>query len=311
MRAAFLLALLLPELAQAQVRIEPAALDLGEVRGGRTIEAAFKLTNLGSAPVELVDLERSCGCVAPQWSERILKPGQHARLTVRVRTLGQSDGPRSWPLTLVTREAGEIAKQRLEIKAVMRNEIVLHPPQLALYVTQSLEQEIRLTDRRAQPLTITSWDAKMPGVRVEMLPSSPGTTRLKLSVDGSQIPPGRHDHVLHLYSNDRDYEHLEVPVALVRVAKPRATWTPESPEVILAPGQTKASVLIQIRGLAQPIDTIVGDDGLTCQWRADDDQAFVRVSLERGQFTGRGVQSAIRIRAGSESIAIPLIVRSE
>lgn len=308
---ALMLVLLSPALAQAQLRIDPPTLDLGEIRGGAPALATFRLINTGSEPIELVDLERSCGCLAPQWSDRTIPPGKQAALTLRMRTLGQAEGPRSWPLTLVTRTPGADAKHRLDIKATIRNEIVLQPPQVALFVTQTLDHEITLIDHRSTPLAVTSWDAKMPGVRIEKIDAKPGTTRLKLSVDGAQLPAGRHDHVLHLYTNDLAYAHLEVPVALVRVEKKRITWSPETPELIVAPGQTKASVLLQIRGLDEPVTTIAGDDGLACQWRTDDGQTFLRVTLDRTQFTGRGVQSAVRIRAGNETTAIPLIIRVE
>jgi hypothetical protein len=302
-------------LCRADVAINPQSIDLGDVRGGTTRECVFQLKNAGSQTVELIDLERGCGCLEPRWSTRSLKPGETGTLAVRIRTLGQMEGPRSWPLTLVTRAAAELKKQPLEIKGAIRNEIVMQPPQVALFVTNTLEQEITLLDRRERPLAVTSWDAKMPGVRVEQLASKPGTTRLKLTVNGRQLPVGRHEHVLHLYTNDALYGHLEVPVTLVRVEPARVAWSPETPEVILAPGQNKGSVLVRIAsrdGAPLAVEKIDGGDaGLTCAWSKGPDAVTVRVTVDRTQFTRAGVQSSIRLTAGGESIAIPIVVRIE
>src|SRR4051812_36765882 len=122
--------------ATAQVAIKPASLNLGEVRAGPAVEGFFQLVNLGKEPIEIVDFERGCGCIEPRFSTRALKPGEQATLAVKIRTLGQVEGPRAWPLTLVTRAAGDTKKQGLEIKGIMRNDIVMQPPQVALHVAK-------------------------------------------------------------------------------------------------------------------------------------------------------------------------------
>ncbi len=307
--------LISPVTTWADLRIDRPSLDLGDIRGGTTVECAFKLKNDGQHVIELVDLERSCGCVEPRWSSRVLKPGAETTLSLRLRTLGQAEGPRVWPLVVVTRVGGEVQKQRVEIKGVVRNEIVLQPPQVALYVTKSLEQEITLTDHRDRPLTVMTWDAKMPGVRVEQIASKPGTTRLKLTVDGAQLPPGRTDHILHLFTNDLRYDHLEVPITLVRVVKSRVTWSPETPEVILAPGQIKASTLIRVSSGDGPplaIEKVESSDaGVTCTFHQGLDGCLIRVTVERAAFVRRGVQTSVRIVGAGEPIAIPVVVRIE
>jgi hypothetical protein len=300
----------------AQVAINPASLNLGEVRAGPAVECSFELKNLGKQTVEIIDLERGCGCIEPRFSTRSLKPGEHATLAVKLRTLGQLEGPRSWPLTLVTRDAGAAKKQGLEIKGIMRNDIVIEPPQVALHVAKSLEQEITLIDRRDRPLTVTSWDAKMPGVRVEKIGSQPGITRLKLTVEGQQLPAGRHDHVLHLYTNDIRYDHLEVPITLVRIEPARVTWSPTTPEVILAPGQEKGSALVRMqRGDGAPLAVERAeaiDAGVSCVTSSrDDGSAFLKIVVDRSRFATRGLESSVRVTGAGETFSIPLIIRLE
>src|SRR5436305_52964 len=71
---------------QADVGVTPPSANLGEVRGGTVVECVFHLKNLGGQVVELIDLERSCGCVEPRWSTRSLKPGEQGTLALKIRT---------------------------------------------------------------------------------------------------------------------------------------------------------------------------------------------------------------------------------
>lgn len=294
-----------------EVAVEPPSLDLGEVKGGTTAVAVFTLVNRGPAPVVLVDLERSCGCVEPAWAGRTLAPGDRQTLTVKIRTLGQREGPRTWPLVLVTKSEAALVRRAFEVKATLRNDIVLEPPQVALYVTKSMEQEITLVDRRDRPLRVLAWEMKTPGVRVERLEAVAGTTRFKLTVDAALLAAGRHDHVLSLATDDPTYARLEVPVTLTRVVKPRVTWSPETPEVIVAAGQPMASVLVTLRPEGgRTIDSVEAlGDGVTCTWAQNQTGAAVRVRVDRARF--RGVQTAIRVVSGGETVEVPILVRVE
>jgi hypothetical protein len=296
--------------APAQVTIDPPIVDLGAIRAGKTAECVFRLHNRGPASAELLDLERSCGCVAPEWPTRVLKPGETTTVIVKLRTLGQAEGPRSWPLTLVTRAGSETTRHAIEIKACISREISLTPPQLGLFIERSLEQEITLTDPRPVPLTVRHWTSDVPGIRIEKLSSAGGITKLRLFASGDAVPAGRHDGVIRLETNDVFYDVLEIPLTLTKRAAPRVVWSPESPEVILAPGQKKASVLIRVRGLTSAIDSAAGS-GVQCVWTADGDAVVLRATLDRSQIPAGAVQSAVHIQAGPDRIAIPLIVRAE
>lgn len=294
--------------ANAQVVVAPIV-DLGDIRGGVTVNARFELVHRGESEgnLELLDLERSCGCVAPVFEKRVLAAGERTTLVIKIRTLGQTEGPRSWPMTLVVRQAGAIQRHRLEARGVIRNEILLEPAQVSLHVVKTITQEIRLTDRRTSPLVVRSWTIDHEGVRVERLDSPMGVFRFQLIAEGSKIPVGRKDCVLTLSTNDPVYERLEVPVTLVRIAKPRVTWSPETPELILAPGQSIASTLVTLRGAT--IDAVEASDGLTCIWSATESGAAVRVRGPREAFSR--VQSALRVRVADETIVIPILLRAD
>lgn len=308
MRTAIVFILLTPAWAPAQLSFERTTVDLGTVHGGQSVEAVFHARNSGPNAVEIGEVERSCGCIAPRWSATRLAPGESATLTLRIRTLGQPDGPRVWPLAVVARTVNSQVKHELRISADIVNDITLTPPQLAIYVADSVSQDITIADRRPKPLRVVDSDVKLAGLRIEPLEAPAGQSRLKLHVAGDQIPPGRTDHVILVSTDDPAYPRLEIPLTLVRVEKSQVAWTPEVPELILANGQPRTSVIVEVRGVKN-VGKVVADDGLKCMWVESGERLMIRVMLDRTGFVGRGLQSAFRIHADGQTIAVPVVVR--
>ena len=86
--------------ANADLRCVPPAADLGEIRGGPARQQRFELVNDGPSTIEIIDLQRGCGCLEPQLDRTTLAPGAKASLVVALRTTGQPNGPRSWNLRI-------------------------------------------------------------------------------------------------------------------------------------------------------------------------------------------------------------------
>jgi hypothetical protein len=298
----------------AQLVCEPPRHNLGEVRGGQPASCEFRLRNGSEAPIEIVDLERSCGCLIPEWQSKRLAPGESGQLKMRFRTLGQPEGERSWIATIVFRVGGETRRQSLTVSAIIRNDIVIDPPQLALYVQDKLTQEIVLVDRREKPLQVTEATTTATGVRIVTDTTKPGRTTLRLTADAAALTPGRHDDFVRIATNDPAYGVLEVPLTLIRVEKPRVTWSPETPEVILAPGQKKGSVLVRLRS-EKPlaIERAEGSEpGISCTWAAGDDGTVtMRISVDRESYRRQSLQAAVRLHGAGESVAVPLLIRVE
>src|SRR6266550_5005542 len=120
--------------ASAELRCVPPAADLGEVRGGPPRQQRFELVNDGKTTIEIVEIQRGCGCLEPRLDRRTLPPGEKTTLNVALRTSGQPNGPRSWNLRLRYRDGETILEQSLIIAATIRKEVTVQPPLLALYV---------------------------------------------------------------------------------------------------------------------------------------------------------------------------------
>jgi len=63
--------------AQPKIKFEKTTHDFGEVKEeGGAISHAFIFTNIGDEPLELKDVQASCGCTTPFWSKEPISPGE-------------------------------------------------------------------------------------------------------------------------------------------------------------------------------------------------------------------------------------------
>ncbi|HOX25548.1 MAG TPA: DUF1573 domain-containing protein [Candidatus Krumholzibacteria bacterium] len=81
---ASLLFLLMPVLVAAQPRleVEPEELDFGDLQGHEIREAVVTIRNAGTEPLEIRDIESTCGCTVPALEVREIAPGESTRMTV-------------------------------------------------------------------------------------------------------------------------------------------------------------------------------------------------------------------------------------
>ena len=299
--------------ARAQLRLSESTVGLGEIRAGAPASCRFRFENAGTTPIEIVDLERSCGCLTPVWHEMRLEPGGTGTIEMNFRTLGQPEGLRTWNATLLYRIGAEVRRQPLNVTATIRNELVIEPSQVAVFVQKSIEQEITLTDRRDRPLHVVEATTKAAGVRITTTRSIPDKTTFRLFIDASALTPGRHDEILTIRTDDPAYPALEVPLTLTRVVKPAVTWSPEVPEIALAPGQKQATALVQVRSekplVLRGIES--SEPGLSCTWATGDEGTTVRIRVDRATFRGQGLVTHLRLLSDGPPISIPVFVQFE
>src|SRR5262245_12621183 len=102
--------------ADAQLHFSKPVVDLGEIRSGPTRQHSFSFTNEGSRPLEILEVNRSCGCLAPRLDKRRLEPGESGNLRMEIRTLGQPDGPHAWTAQIRYRDGSILHEAELSIK---------------------------------------------------------------------------------------------------------------------------------------------------------------------------------------------------
>lgn len=96
--------------AKAQTTLTPSAtpaetlvfkqlsFDFGKIQQGRPVTHLFEVTNAGSEPLRIENVQASCGCTTPEWSYDPIKPGGSA--TIKVGYNAASEGGFSKTVTV-------------------------------------------------------------------------------------------------------------------------------------------------------------------------------------------------------------------
>jgi len=302
-------------LAHAELRVAAPVIDLGEVRGGQRLAQSFELSNAGATPIEIVEVRRGCGCLAPRLAEQTLAAGAKTTLHVELRTLGQADGPHTWNAQVIYRAGGALKTLPLALRGTVKNEIVVQPALLALHLDKNGRGEITLVDRRAAPFRVLAAEARSPALKVGDIVRDGNTTKVVLNADVASLAPGRYDGMVHVFTNDRDYEELQIPVTVTKGKRAAVQIVPERPQVRLTTGASNGSALVRLRSLsgqAVRVSEVKADEpAVKCTWAAGPgNDATVRVQLPSG-LTANFVELRVLLE-GNESLTVAVeLVRDQ
>ncbi len=72
-----------PATAKPEVFVlKEAQFDFGTVPQGKPVYHFFEVTNTGTTPLKIDNIQTSCGCTTPEWSKEAIAPGGTARIKV-------------------------------------------------------------------------------------------------------------------------------------------------------------------------------------------------------------------------------------
>lgn len=312
--ACLLLCAVVPR-AQAQLRVEKPVIDLSEIRSGPRLTQTFVLVNDGPDTLEIVELRPNCGCALARVDTRFLNPHGRARVTLEVNTFGQAAGPHVWKTTVHWRRGGMLEELALEVRAVLITEVSVQPAALTLFTGGCASHELVLTDRREKPLTIRLVESSMPGLRAELIGHDGGTARIRVQV-ADDMPCGRHEGVVSVFTDDEFYRHLQVPVRVVKESRSAVSFGPREIDFTASSGQTFPAKLVRIWSAQEApvqINRIYADDAaLVCAWAAGpENQATVKIRVDPTRLTSRRLQSAVHVelcRPVTETITLPVTI---
>jgi len=212
--------------------------------------AAFRFTNQGAVPVTLVSWKPSCGCLQPQLRRAIrgtdgkiksfdvvdtlqsgnlvFQPQEAGDFILRVRTANEMPGPREYSLA-VKYDDGAEREANLTFRAILpEDQVLIRPRALIVFQlgNQSRAEEIVVLDKRKNPLEILGTRCSSDMVAVELGAhgideNGQMQSRVRVSIPGS-IPPGRHQMLLTLFTNDKAYPELKVPIIIEGPNGPQA-----------------------------------------------------------------------------------------
>ena len=76
----------------SELRFAATTFDMGRVFADTVVQATFALTNAGTAPLEIQNVQPSCGCTKAEPWDRWVEPGSNTTLVLRLNTANLS-GP--------------------------------------------------------------------------------------------------------------------------------------------------------------------------------------------------------------------------
>jgi hypothetical protein len=316
MNALFLLAMALVPGQTSPLVCDRPIVDRGQVRGGPPLTERFTLTNRGPDPVHIVEARASCGCLTPTVSARAIPPGQSVTLDLQIGTISQPEGTNRWSVHLVTRTtAGKEFGMDLQVHAQLVREVSLEPSAIRLFGRTGLSHETVLSDRRAEPLTVTAVRSSSKNIQTDAgiwnRVEQGWVRRIRVSL-APDAPLGKFEDVVQIFSSDPDYREVRVTVTGERRDKQRYLVTPAEVRLDVAPGKPAPSYLVLIRdsdGQPMEIEKAAADDPALSVRFAEGTHptAAVRISVKKeGTPT---LQSTVQVQIRSpipDTVIIPI-----
>lgn len=71
--------------------LKQVSYDFGKIQQGRPVTHLFEVTNAGTEPLRIENVQASCGCTTPEWSYDPVKPG--GSTTIKVGYNAAAEGP--------------------------------------------------------------------------------------------------------------------------------------------------------------------------------------------------------------------------
>lgn len=323
-RSRLLLALWLPiVLAQtprvrAELECAQPLIEKGEVRSGRALSHSFRITNRGPNAVEVREVRPSCGCLEPKLEKRHLEPGESATLLLEVNTLTQPAGAHTWRVTLRYQTAGAEYDLPLYVSARIVTEISVEPPSLAIYTNRAIRHEVRVIDRRSEPLIVRAAPASSPHVRThlgELHRNDAGHWVRSIEVEIlADCPEGTHTEFLRICTSDPLYSELKVPFTIVKRARPPVQAAPA--EVALtAPADQPLPARIVLLSAADDgtvaIERVEADhEAIACRWaQGPGHRATLKIRVDRTRIASDHLHSSVRVHLrgpAAQTITIPV-----
>ncbi len=297
------------------MRFTQTTFEVGEVRTGVVLTPRFAFSNVGTAPVEITEVRPGCGCLKPRLTRRTLAPGETGQIDLEVDTRRESAGPHVWQLGVRWQRGTAVEETTLRVVGHVVTEVTVQPATVTLLADEPGDTAVVVTDLRPTPLSVRAVTTTSP--RLQALAGPPRqsplkhrTWNIKLEVDAA-CPPGRHDEVLTVHTDDPGYPTLEVPVTVVKRAPGRVQVQPKSIVFLLAAGQDSRRSVVLSDGQGQPVvvESVSADhEALACAVSAGP-PATVTIRVDGGKLPAGGLSSTVRVRLSApvrETVVIPV-----
>lgn len=224
----------------------------GNVKSGRPLIHTFELTHRGNGTLTITQVTAGCGCLRQSLTSTVLAPGETTRLALEVNTLTQPEGENRWQVVVKYKvetpgTPPATGERLLTISATLSREISVNPSQIGFSTAGTASQVVTILDSRAKPMTVLKAVASSPNLHVHVAAREAGKGQSVTVALSADAPTGHRDEFVTLFTDDREYPELRIPVRVLKRTAGEITPTPEKVSVRFASGQTEVSTLVQLR----------------------------------------------------------------
>jgi hypothetical protein len=276
----------------------------------------FHYRNIGSTPITIGDVDRSCGCLQPEFNRRTVEPGETGIMKVSVAMAEQGAGFQEYRL-LVNYDDSRQKEETLLIKAVLPEPEILVTPRTMIVSQRTstpLIHNFTLTDGRTHPLTVKSVSSSVPWVSARVAePTEPladrSVTKVAVEISGD-LPPGTHRVLVSAETDDLEFPVITMPLL---ISGPRRQESVEArPSMIRMVSHERVThkVSVNVPSNWDVSHVECYPDELQASWQETDQSNMPRhksidVELGLGGKPAKGVrEGVVTIHAnGSEEIA--------
>lgn len=181
------------------------------------VSARFRFINHGQHPVDIQQIDRSCGCLGQQLRDTHLEPGEEGELMLSVQTANEEPGLKEY-FAVVRYTDPHPREAKLTLKFEMPdNKVSVEPKALLFYQfgTDPVSKTITIRDHRRDRLRITDIDCNSPFVTLGGIQTSQRRKSTEYLFDvtvAGNVPPGQHRSVVIAYTDDVKFPQIIVPL---------------------------------------------------------------------------------------------------
>ncbi|WP_339687004.1 DUF1573 domain-containing protein [Gimesia maris] len=186
----------------------------------RVVGARFRFKNLSEHKVTVTELVPSCGCLKPRLEKKVYEPNETGEFQLKMETASESPGQKEYFVDFKYEDTQE-RSTRLTFKLELpTRRLVVKPKALVIYqfTPGRTIHPLTVSDYRGgQDFEIISVEStsKFAKVKLAERELDKGVTSQKLEVIVENlVPPGKHNGMIVIKTNDPDFPELYVPMII-------------------------------------------------------------------------------------------------
>ncbi len=214
--------------------------DFGKVEAGELVKYSYVFTNSGDQPLEVSNVQPSCGCTtAGDWSRKVM-PGETGMVPIQFnsshfngqvfKTISVTSNEKQKPVTV------------LQLKGAIWKPIELLPQNTVINLTPDASQasaSVRIINHLDAPLTVSSPECSNPSFSIALITNQPGKEFQVTIASVGELNTGNVQGKVTLKTSSSKTPTLEVPFwvivqPVISIMPPRITL-PQGPLKAKAP----------------------------------------------------------------------------